>query len=210
MEIKELFASNGTRSELSDSEWLGGWVAIVGGVHGRPTAQQFNAVANVLQSMILKVSNSAAEAIKKAEDAVPTKDFTRDSIIKKIADGIRIDNLNAGLLDGHKADYFAKKNYISLCEASFPLDKWVKGNDGTYTQKSKLSNITGDDSVKKTSVIMSIPMFKKSGNRAEDDDKREMLGIIDTGYADIEDDYVTCTIYEQPITSIDVQWVVKL
>ena len=94
-------------AEINLDEWMGGWVSIVGGVHGRPTAQQFNKVCNVLQQMILANQRSIQSADKKADDAVPAKSFNKETIISKIADGTLIEKLNAGMLGGHTADYFA-------------------------------------------------------------------------------------------------------
>lgn len=103
----QLFSANGARADITLEEWLNGWVGIVGGVGGRPTAQQFNTLAYILQGMILANQKAIQTASKTATDAVPTKSFTKDTIVNKIADGTLIENLNAGMLGGHTADYFA-------------------------------------------------------------------------------------------------------
>lgn len=103
----QLFSANGARADITLEEWLNGWVSIVGGVCGRPTAQQFNTLAYILQGMILANQKAIQTASKTATDAVPTKSFTKDTIVNKIADGTLIENLNAGMLGGHTADYFA-------------------------------------------------------------------------------------------------------
>lgn len=103
----QLFSANGARADITLEEWLNGWVSIVGGVGGRPTAQQFNTLAYILQTMILANQKAIETASKTATDAVPAKSFTKDTIVNKIADGKLIENLNAGMLGGHNADYFA-------------------------------------------------------------------------------------------------------
>lgn len=103
----QLFSANGARADITLEEWLNGWVSIVGGVGGRPTAQQFNTLAYILQGMILANQKAIQTTSKTATDAVPTKSFTKDTIVNKIADGTLIENLNAGMLGGHTADYFA-------------------------------------------------------------------------------------------------------
>lgn len=40
----EAFAENGQRSSIEDDKYKGGWVDVVGGINGIPTAQQFNEI----------------------------------------------------------------------------------------------------------------------------------------------------------------------
>ena len=103
----QLFSANGARADITLEEWLTGRVSIVGGVGGRPTAQQCYRLAFILQGRILAIQNAILTASKTATDAVPTKSFTKDTIVNKIADGTLIENLNAGMLGGHTADYFS-------------------------------------------------------------------------------------------------------
>ena len=72
----QLFSANGARADITLEEWLNGWVSIVGGVGGRPTAQQFNTLAYILQGMILANQKAIQTASKTATDAVPAKSFT--------------------------------------------------------------------------------------------------------------------------------------
>lgn len=44
-----IFAENGSRAAISDEEWAGGWAAIVGGINGIPTAQQFNTFGYLME-----------------------------------------------------------------------------------------------------------------------------------------------------------------
>lgn len=107
MDYKTLFSADGSRADLTEEEWLGGWMTIVGGVNGRPTAQQFNAVFYIIQQMIFNMSKTVEETKKTATDAVPTTSFTKVGISNLIADGTLIANLNAEMLGGKKMDYFA-------------------------------------------------------------------------------------------------------
>lgn len=75
-----LFATNGALAEINLDEWMGGWVSIVGGVHGRPTAQQFNKVCNVLQQMILANQRSIQSADKR-----PTMPYLRSPSTKRLS-----------------------------------------------------------------------------------------------------------------------------
>ncbi len=43
------FAEDGSKAEISDLEWAGGWAAIVGGINGIPTAQQFNTFGYLME-----------------------------------------------------------------------------------------------------------------------------------------------------------------
>lgn len=38
------FAQDGQKTEISDSDYKGGWYNVVGGQNGIPTTQQFNAI----------------------------------------------------------------------------------------------------------------------------------------------------------------------
>ena len=107
IDVKYLFASNGALAEINADEWKGGWASIVGGIHGRPTAQQFNKVFNMIQQMIVANKTAIAETDKKADDSVKEKSFTKETIVDKIADGNLINGLNAEMLGGHTSDYFA-------------------------------------------------------------------------------------------------------
>ena len=107
IDVKDLFASEGSLAEVTLDEWKGGWASIVGGIHGRPTAQQFNKVFNAIQKMIAANQKSIEETDKKADDSVKEKSFTKETIVGKIADGTLIKGLNAELLGGHNSDYFA-------------------------------------------------------------------------------------------------------
>lgn len=49
--LNNLFSAKGVMVPLTLEEWTGGWVTIVGGINGKPTAQQFNKVFYVLSAL---------------------------------------------------------------------------------------------------------------------------------------------------------------
>lgn len=110
IDVNEIFASNGSLAEISPSEWEDGWVSIVGGIHGRPTAQQFNRVFNALHSFIANNHNSIESVKKTAGGAVQSDDFTGDTILSKL---LEVDGSGSGLdsdkLDGRDGSYYAKE-----------------------------------------------------------------------------------------------------
>lgn len=42
LDFSKAFSSKGTKAPIAEDDWAGGWVKIVGGINGIPTAQQFN------------------------------------------------------------------------------------------------------------------------------------------------------------------------
>jgi hypothetical protein len=62
------FAQDGTRAEVSDKNWKGGWVNIVGGVNGIPTAQQFNVFGYVLEEKANDLNGRVASNAANLED----------------------------------------------------------------------------------------------------------------------------------------------
>lgn len=67
------FASNATKSSISEETWTLGWVEVVGGINGVPTAQQFNEVCYVIDV-------KANLAYKKAQEAMALATKTEESL----------------------------------------------------------------------------------------------------------------------------------
>ena len=57
------FAENGSKSDISEDKWLLGWVEIVGGINGVPTAQQFNQFGYVFDKKANVAYSKANEAM---------------------------------------------------------------------------------------------------------------------------------------------------
>ena len=49
---KVAFSVGGVRQEISIDDWRNGWAAIVGGLNGKPTSQQFNMVFYILSVLL--------------------------------------------------------------------------------------------------------------------------------------------------------------
>jgi hypothetical protein len=62
MDYNQTFAQNGERLNIPASDWRAGWVRIVGGLNGIPTAEQFNTFGHTIEEK--------ANAVKHALDAL--------------------------------------------------------------------------------------------------------------------------------------------
>ena len=63
------FAQNATKSSIAEDVWVLGWVEIVGGINGVPTAQQFNEVCYVIDEKANLAFAKAAQALSSAQKA---------------------------------------------------------------------------------------------------------------------------------------------
>lgn len=78
------FAENGQKSDISEDKWLQGWVEIVGGINGVPTAQQFNQFGYVFDK---KANIAYAKAVEAASDLTTKADKSDvESELNKKAD----------------------------------------------------------------------------------------------------------------------------
>lgn len=78
---KVAFSADGVRQEISIDDWRNGWAAIVGGLNGKPTSQQFNMVFYVL-SVLMNQNISDVSAVKNtANAALPKESFTAKQIV---------------------------------------------------------------------------------------------------------------------------------
>lgn len=108
---KVAFSSGGIKQDLSIDEWKNGWATIVGGINGKPTAQQFNMVMYVLSSLVNQAIRDINTVGTTANDALPKSDFTADQIVALLAAYGIMTNCNADMLDGKHADAFAKSDH---------------------------------------------------------------------------------------------------
>lgn len=60
------FASEATKSSIQEETWRLGWVEVVGGINGVPTAQQFNEVCYIIDAKSNLAYKKALEAITQA------------------------------------------------------------------------------------------------------------------------------------------------
>lgn len=76
------FASEATKSAIQEETWRLGWVEVVGGINGVPTAQQFNEVCYIIDSKSNLAYKKALEALTQATRTsenlgnYATKDYT--------------------------------------------------------------------------------------------------------------------------------------
>ena len=73
LDFTKTFAADGSRAPVSEEEWAGGWVAIVGGVNGIPTAQQFNSFGYTIESKANEAHRVATQALTGLNDKVDKK-----------------------------------------------------------------------------------------------------------------------------------------
>ena len=104
---KVAFSADGVRQEISIDDWRNGWAAIVGGLNGKPTSQQFNMVFYVL-SVLTNQNISDVSAVKNtANAALPKESFTAKQIVALLSKYGLMSGCNADMLDGKHADEFA-------------------------------------------------------------------------------------------------------
>ena len=83
---KVAFSVGGVRQEISIDDWRNGWAAIVGGLNGKPTSQQFNMVFYIL-SVLLNQNISDVSAVKStANAALPKESFTAEQIVALLSE----------------------------------------------------------------------------------------------------------------------------
>lgn len=109
--LNNLFSAKGVMVPLTLEEWTGGWVTIVGGINGKPTAQQFNKVFYVLSALAKINAEDISQVRQTANGALPESKFTAAEIIALLkAYGLMV-GVNADMVDGKHADAFAAKSH---------------------------------------------------------------------------------------------------
>lgn len=102
--LNNLFSAKGVMVPLTLEEWTGGWVTIVGGINGKPTAQQFNKVFYVLSALAKSNAEDISQVRQTANGALPESKFTAAEIIALLkAYGLMV-GVNADMVDGKHAD----------------------------------------------------------------------------------------------------------
>ena len=115
------FSKNGVCADITIEEWLGGWLSIVGGANGKPTAQQFNKIFNVLSSLVKANASNIETVTKTANDALPANSFNAAEINKLLADfGKTLTGLDADTVDGKHAKDFATAEQGKTADSALP------------------------------------------------------------------------------------------
>lgn len=109
--LNNLFSAKGVMVPLTLEEWTGGWVTIVGGINGKPTAQQFNKVFYVLSALVKNNADSIYQVKQTANASLPKDQFTAAEIVKLLKAYGLMAGVNADMVDGKHADAFALKSH---------------------------------------------------------------------------------------------------
>ena len=128
---KVAFSVGGVRQEISIDDWRNGWAAIVGGLNGKPTSQQFNMVFYIL-SVLLNQNISDVSAVKStANAALPKESFTAEQIVALLSEYGRMSGCNADMLDGKHADAFAADKHShsasDITSGNLPIERGGTG-----------------------------------------------------------------------------------
>lgn len=124
------FAEEAQRSDISEDKWTLGWVEIVGGINGVPTAQQFNQFGYVFDKKANIAYAKAAESAK-AIDA-----HSKDTGSHVTSEEKSIWNSKANTLDEHMSDTVS---HVTAGEKSI----WNSKADSTHTHTAATSSAAG-------------------------------------------------------------------
>ena len=128
---KVAFSVGGVRQEISIDDWRNGWAAIVGGLNGKPTSQQFNMVFYIL-SVLLNQNISDVSAVKNtANAALPKESFTAKQIVALLSQYGLMSGCNADMLDGKHAAAFALSKHShaasDITSGNLPIERGGTG-----------------------------------------------------------------------------------
>ena len=130
---KAAFSVGGIKQELSIDEWKGGWATIVGGINGKPTAQQFNMVMYVLSSLVNQAVRDVNTVGITANDALPKASFTADQIVAMLSEYGIMTGCDADMLDGKHAAGFAASDHKhsagDITSGTLPVERGGTGAD---------------------------------------------------------------------------------
>lgn len=79
------FAQDGQKTDISDSDYKGGWVNVVGGQNGIPTTQQFNTIMNEMEGKTNETHAMAQSNKEKLEQLVSYDSGTKTMTIRTTA-----------------------------------------------------------------------------------------------------------------------------
>lgn len=128
---KVAFSVGGVRQEISIDDWRNGWAAIVGGLNGKPTSQQFNMVFYIL-SVLLNQNISDVSAVKNtANAALPKESFTAKQIVAQLSQYGLMSGCDADMLDGKHAAAFALSKHShaasDITSGNLPIERGGTG-----------------------------------------------------------------------------------
>lgn len=136
------FSADGVKQDISLDEWKGGWAAIVGGVNGKPTSQQFNMVTYLLSALLNQVVSDLNTVKHTANDALSKEDFTATKIIAALASAGLMEGCNVEMLNGkHSTEFAASKHKHSTSDITSGTMTIERGGTGAETSADACKNL---------------------------------------------------------------------
>lgn len=80
------FAQDGQKTDISDSDYKGGWFDVVGGQNGIPTTQQFNAIMNEMEGKTNETHAMAQASKEKLEQLFTYSEDSKTLVVRTTAD----------------------------------------------------------------------------------------------------------------------------
>ena len=105
------FSAGGVKQEISLEDWKGGWAAIVGGLNGKPTSQQFNMVTYILSALLNQAISDLSTVKMTANSALPKNSFTAAQIVALLSAFGLMRGCNADMLDGKHGYEYASADH---------------------------------------------------------------------------------------------------
>lgn len=133
---KVAFSAGGVKQDISLEEWKAGWATIVGGLNGKPTAQQFNMTMFILSSLINSAIEDISSVTGTANDALPKSNFNAGNIVQMLAAYGLLQGCNADKLDGKDASAFAASSHnhsaSEIVSGTLPISRGGTGSTNAY------------------------------------------------------------------------------
>lgn len=139
---KVAFSSGGIKQDLSIDEWKAGWATIVGGINGKPTAQQFNMVMYVLSSLVNQAIRDINTVGATANDALPKIEFTAEQIVALLSKYGLMVGCDADMLDGkHGSEFSLSGHKHSASDIESGTLSIVRGGTAASTADEACENL---------------------------------------------------------------------
>lgn len=136
------FSAGGVKQEISLEDWKGGWAAIVGGLNGKPTSQQFNMVTYILSALLNQAISDLSTVKMTANSALPKNSFTAAQIVSLLSAFGLMRGCNADMLDGKHANAFASSVHehaaSQITSGNLPVER---GGTGAGTAVDACNNL---------------------------------------------------------------------
>lgn len=182
------FASEATKSAIQEETWRLGWVEVVGGINGVPTAQQFNEVCYVIDikaNLAYKKAQEAMALATKAEESLanyaPNDHTHTTSDITNFPTSLPANGGDADTVNGHtvNSDIPANAKFSDTvythpaytARTGVPTANQTPAFGGSFAVTQPISDSTGHITAM-TSRTITIPSTAASASAA---------GLVTTG-----------------------------